>query len=808
MSRRSGLCQIEPKSNWGSIIQTRWHSHQTRASPSFRVHEIEPAREDTCQDTAGGVDDSVDLLSLQPERLEFESDLGHSDNIGSRLVDSPSRKHDFALWEELLRYRKQRYGEKGILAIWHGLTKRVSDVQLPVVGKRADFLWQSFVDLGYKGDKRDWILSHVMRYARELWDKTGSRWGPLYISVVCGLLERGMLKEAVFWHKMLRYPHLQHPDQIVQVLRVAITAPLFRNAPTTPEVEVIGTPPALRAFLEICQDTDFRCLYGPIITTLLSRGYFVDALVLHDFLTERQDHPECYEVMHPLLQYAETHKNKGKYRKLQEYAKHRFGLQTEPTAQQSRSHESDSSPTTNNPENSNPGGDWLRQKKPIKDEFAARLFATNAFTFEMVVGGLRMFGAESIGPQSLRELAIRAHGCQDILRKIDALQRSGISVGDSVFARLVRKLAIEDRGLLLQELLTSDLHPDAFEDAGLQESLLVQHYMARGWPQYNLTLAVLDLHSDEGPEMFNVHFRKHVVAREFNAAARLVDEMTLRREVLAYSSLDFMIGQLLPPRRKGVGPPMIGRRRRNEEEDDEIGFIFRVLKRVVPVGVFVSSDVWIELLKRVGMSRRWDDLGVFTLWIASHYGKSPLPAAFAGRRPTGSTSEADDHILKDIFNPQMQAAIVAWSFKMRPSTKQAQASITHHDPSNNPNHDTPLTPWTGGLALLRRLQHKNIQLHEDSIRHACRQRLAVLFGRPRHSSRRWNRLLRRENPFTVHQVVADLTRVWGGSLFRGREVEDLEGLVNPPSSGISWRRTARTVVRENRYKGAAFVRSR
>src|SRR5699024_2293321 len=128
------------------------------------------------------------------------------------------------------------------------------------------------------------------------------------------------------------------------------------------------------------------------------------------------------------------------------------------------------------------------EKKPLKDEFGARLFATAAFGFDTVLAGLAMFRIPVIGPLSLREMAIRSHGSRDIQEKLQRLQKAGISIGDSVYARLLRKLAVENRDILLADLLESDQHPDMLEDAGIQESLLVSNYMARDGRQYNLTL--------------------------------------------------------------------------------------------------------------------------------------------------------------------------------------------------------------------------------------------------------------------------------------------------------------------------------
>lgn len=799
VQQNTGLCQTQL-----NLVDDETPARRRRArAKSFRIHEIEPPWSNASNVS---LDDFTKLLKLQPEKLEFESDVGHTDDLGTRLVDQPSYRLNFALWEVLLRYRQRHYGDEGTLEIWKGLTIRVDSVLLPVIGERADFFWRSFIGAGLKKDS---FLKDLADYALELWKATGNRWGGFYDSVVGGFLERGMLQQAVEWHKTLQNPHLAHPNDILRVLELAMAScPLSDTTSLIVPHRNVGRrmSPGVRAFQDICRATDGHRIYGPVISNLLKHGYSMDALLMHGFLTERQDHPRDFEEIQPLLDYAEKYESPAVFKGLQEYARHRF----------------ESQPVSNGPEKASPqeshpkgkGGRWLKHK-PTKDEFAARLFATHALTFDMIVGGLQMFGVRAIGPQPLREMAARAHGCQDLLEKLNKLQKAGISTGDSVFARLVRKLATEDRWFLLSELVSTDQHPDVFENAALQESLLTQYYVARDWQQYNMALAILDLVSGEGPEMFNVHFRKHIAAREWSAAAKIVDDMTLRGKTLANQSMEFLIAQVLTPRRRGVGPAAGC----GGHAEDEVGFLFRIFRRVVPAGVFVPPELWIELLKRLGMTRRWDRFRELSLWIAQYYAPSTErsnPSGMGSFPPSGRSSATGmgpppsrpgDRMLERIFNPQMQAAIVAWGFMMRLSSKPETKACRIPSLIEQENGNPIVVPWVRGLALLRELEREGIRLREQEIRRACRQRLAVLFGRPRHSSRRWNRLLRRENPYDVHQVLADVARAWGCSLF-GDQENDVERLVNPPSSKMSQRRTHRTLFREVHFEKGAFVQSK
>ncbi|KAF4165336.1 hypothetical protein CNMCM6936_007944 [Aspergillus lentulus] len=753
-------------------------------------------RQDNAPTSSMANKDASLRFDLQPDKLDFESDIGHTQDIGTRLVDDPVYRQRLDLWEQLLRYRQRHYGDRGTLDIWIALTDRVEGVDLPVVGEQADFFWHSFVDLGLK---REVIMGEVLAYALELWKRTGSRWDKFYEVVVGGYLERSMTQHAIRWHKKLQHPHLSCPNDIMKVFYPALT--MINEStkivlPTT--ITRRSVSPGISAFKNICRFTDGHQIYGCAIPQLLKLGRVEDAFSLHSFLVERHDHPRIYEEIQPLLQCAKE-LSPRKFYELQAYSKCRFPDRATSAEESAPAKEDDTRESS--------GKVWL-QEKPFKDELGARLFATKALAFETTVAGLRMFGVQAIGPQSLREMAVRAQGSQDIVARLRELHRAGISIGDSVFARLIRKLASENRDILLSDLLHSDQHPDVLEDAVMQESLLISYYIARDWRPYNMTLAILTEIFDDGSKLSNIHFRKFIASGEWASASKMLDEMTLNGQKLAKESVDFMIKHTLTPRRPGVGPVQ----GTDVSSSKEVSFVFRVLQRVVPMGTSVSPDLWIEMLKRLGMTNHWDELRRCCLWLARQYSAAPKPSDAVSLiinstdRPRcgagGAPRDDGDRMLQAVFSKNMQAAIVAWGFKMRVSP--------------NPDHEgysalglENLVPWVRGLVLLRELEHNGIRLWHSWIRRACRHRLAVLFGHSRQSSRHMNRMLRRECPYSPERVIADIDRVWGNPpLFNGQQDDDLSQLVNPPSSNMSQRRTGRTLWREARLKGAAFVKTK
>lgn len=342
----------------------------------------------------------------------------------------------------------------------------------------------------------------------------------------------------------------------------------------------------------------------------------------------------------------------------------------------------------------------------------------------------------------------------------------------------------------------------------MQESFLVSYYMTRDWRQYQMTLAILAEISEEGPELFNVHFRKHIASGQLKSAAKVLNEMTLRGRTLTKDSLKLLVREALGPRRPGAGPPV----RFGLHPSREVTIIFRMLKQAAPKGCPVEAGLWVEILKRFGMTHRWYEVRDCCLWLARFYSSQAKPPGHVpwivrpGQRKAGivaTPAHYGSDMLQAIFSSQMQAALVSWGFRCRVSLSETKA----YNPFKVEGER--LVPWVRGLVLLRELEQHGVRLKRYWIRRTCRHRLAVLFGRYRLSSRHRNRMLRRENQYDVHRVIQDMNRAWGDStLFCGLEGRNLNQLVNPPSTKMSLNRTRRTVWRATHLRKGAFARTR
>ncbi|KAL5050564.1 hypothetical protein BDW71DRAFT_172713 [Aspergillus fruticulosus] len=702
----------------------------------FRTHPIQtqPANSTVDNDAAGnenGLQSPWKVLGSQLERLDYESDVGHTDDIGTRLVDDPTYRNDFDLWLELLQYRQRHYGDNGTLHVWKGMRKRVGGLQLPVDGETADFFWQSFVNYGLKHEA---TLNEVVDYALELQNQTGKRWPKLYQSIVGTFVKLGMEKQVVKWHKRLQSTHAPSDIDIAE----CFTAALF-NYDSFGRASV-GLRARIAAFREICKHTNGHQVYNQVISALMTSGKSKELLRMHEFLIGHGDHPRSLEELQPVLEYVRIFSSNATKARLQRYCDERFGGDnTADSSVPSLPSLTDRSPTV--------GVKDKLEENGLKDDFGARIFATRALSIEMIISGFKTFRIPAIGPQSLREMARRARGSHDILEKLDQLEQSKISIGNSVFVRLLRRLAREKEEILLSDLIHSDQHHDVLEDPETQASLLVSHYAARDWRQYNLTLVVLKELLGEGSKLLNIHFQKHLAAGEKDLAAQSVTDMLAQGFTLEPGTLTFMVNYLFGPRkpgRKAVNQP-------NLRSTHTLLSAFRYLQNIALAGTSVPVKLWIELLKRYGMVGRWEELRTCCLWLARRYSTiSSTP------RDDVRVSKSDPLVLQQIFDRHMQEAIVSWGFIIEPPT-----ILRSKDYHATGMHGERLVPFVRGILLLRELHSKGVDVQSPLVRRVSKRRLVMLYGQPFFSNRKRNRRLRALNPYTADRVIEDVNRAWG-----------------------------------------------
>ncbi|KAK2778330.1 hypothetical protein FQN53_001855 [Emmonsiellopsis sp. PD_33] len=698
-------------------------------------------------------------LQLDPEKLSFESDVGHFREFGSKLVDGPRYARDFELWTQLLLHRKRHHGDDGIIDIWNGLRKRGPPIDLPVDGDHAHLLWEHFIGVGLK---REQFMHEIHSYVSKTYERCGKRWEGYYDMVVRGFFEEALPSKAVAWHERLRGAHFPS-DANDALLR------LFKPASSVPG--------GLKAFRTICATVDNHHIYGDVVPFLSKAKRVQHALGMHDFLLRRNDLPQKLKDVEALFEYFERYGSKGERKAFLGNlaakgifpADQKIPSQHPPPIAESKGLQSSAKDEEN----------------CFNDELGARLFATKPFTFELVLGGIKVFGANAIGPQTLRQLALRTAVPGELVRRINLLQKEGISIGKSVFSRAVRQLALSGHASMLNELLQSDQHPDVLEDPSTQEKLL-HHYSRLGDSlRANMTLRILSILSHEDAYTYNIQLRNAVILRDWTEVSNILGEMSDHRIRPSEKTLTLMREKILAFRRQGSqGTQDRGSLR-------AIWYLISSFQSIIISGGEVPADHWREVLKRVGMNSAmdmkdaWQDLRKLCFWLVHFY--TPAKAKLSKSGPISRTLPSQpimeeshekllppahaDSPIRMIFSVHLQQALIAWGFSLPPSSKEKYQNPFSEEGEN-------IIPWVRGLVLLRQLKEKGVIVQTNTVRKAIRQRLAVLFGVYRRSNRVKNRRLRRENPWTLEQILHDINRVWGRSLF-GELEKNPYLLVNP-----------------------------
>ncbi|OAX84515.1 hypothetical protein ACJ72_01106 [Emergomyces africanus] len=674
---------------------------------------------------------------LDPERVKFESDVGHSRDIGAKLVDDPDLANNFKLWKQLLLYRKRHYGDDGVIDIWKGLRERGQPIDLPVEGEYASLFWRNFIMVGWK---RDDFLNEIHSYASELFARSGKAWDSekFYKSVVIGLFKAGRFSKGVEWHEKLKDTHLSNPNAMLLLL-------------FEPAVSIDG---GLRAFRKLCRSIDNHQIYCHIVPFLLNAGRIADAFAMHDFLLQRNDLPRSIEDVKPLIQHLRYHGSKAEIELFLANLKWKGLFQDEKSV-------ISLAPKRGRPANiyipTEVERDEEEEVNAVNDKLGARLFATKTFTFELILAGIKAFGATTIKPQTLRQMGLKAGDAKKLSEQIDILKKEGISIGNSAFSRVIQKLASEGNDSILNELLQSDLHPEVLDNLKTAEGLFNSYSIVDDPRRARMLFKILSILSTEDPYHYNILLRNAVHLRDWQKTLRILDQM----------------------REHDVAPQNIVRC--GGQEDTALSETRNA--GTPPSGEFSCKHVFDWRITK----HDWEELRKLCLWLAHFY--SPVkPKRSASASKLGTTfpdqpmSNLDqkkllppahpESPLRQLFSVHLQYAIIAWGFNLAPNSKEI-----YQNPFSQEREK--IIPWIRGHVLMRELKQKGVIVQMYTVRKVTRHRLSVLFGEYRVSSRPKNRMLRSTNPWTLEEILRDIDSVWGFSLFGKMAESDLYELVNP-----------------------------
>jgi hypothetical protein len=247
--------------------------------------------------------------------------------------------------------------------------------------------------------------------------------------------------------------------------------------------------------------------------------------------------------------------------------------------------------------------------------------------------------------------------------------------------------------------------------------------------------------------------------------------MWLKRIPVSPVTVTLLLREMLPSRQKGHAPdPTHGRL-------DDLQMVISILTDSVKFGTQVHLNSWHEIIRRLGMLGRLDDVEKLCLWLAAWYKpdstlgpqslgySSPLlPTQHRHSLPSRDRVSHPLHPLRIIFPDSLQRAIVEWGFKHQPLLEPLQ--LTTLDISDDVQSVSQLEThqYTRGVTLLRQLKREGVYINLFAMEAAINFRLKILFGHGESDDLR-NRRLKEQNILTREEMVKQLNKAWGSDIF-------------------------------------------
>lgn len=699
-------------------------------------------------------------------QLEFESNLDEVRGEGGRakLLDRNGYKEDLNLWVFLLEYRKRIHGSRGVLTFWHAIQTR--NFHLPTKGVMAEKLWPNFLVLGFQDHT---VLEEVCGYADRMAEETGERWSRLYVCIIQHFLTTGQRRNALRWHDRLFKLHPPGAKHFADMCRqVAFDG---------------GDMEALRT---IYQRNMHRSAYSRLVPLLCQRENFEDALSWHLFLLNNGDLPSSSKMVEPLVHFLAIYDRPNALKVTKSLVDAGVSFAS------SISNElEDNTKISREIMNLVHGKTFKVSVKSYNDGLGARWFATRWLSLDVALNAVHALGIQEIGPLSLQAIALRDPDAKVVVHRINQLKDLGISTGSSLFSRAVEHFAKHQKYDLLESLLSSDQHPEALEDGNLQESLLETYSRAKDWTQYRRTLAIRSLVSTSPKaEKNNIVLRYLVTEGSSTAVMDMLADMQIAGTPVTSKSIAHIIRCTLRPRRYGHRP-VTQKEMWNKGTDsggNDLNAVIAILNRIMQSGSFVPILHWREILRRLGMSGRFDDLQKLCLGLAACYGPgAPSPASPPRRFQVPAQVPTTHHLhpLRMLFNIPLQKAIIEWGFIH--NLKHRNLDLEDLRRGTIPGIRTNADPVvTSGITLLKQLSQQGVYIDGKAVRSAIFNRLITYYG-PGRSNRRSNRYAKAKLHGKMDMVARQIDEALGADYFTA---VDLPTIVNSKAT-TRWRRVGR-----------------
>ena len=631
-----------------------------------------------------------------------------------RLVDNPAHAQNMDIWLDLLNFRKRLHGHVGVRQVWFDMMER--NLQLPVHGPIADALWSVFISTALSDSP---LLDEVYNHAKQ-----PGQTPHLYPGIVGGCLRMDPCL-AIEWHDRM--------DRDGLVPRHAATI-IFDHVLHSQHPD-----DAFIAFKEIYERSGAHGMYDACMTTVSDVCDYATALRWHTLFVNLDDFPSPSMLSKPIIRHLSAHHDLRGKRPQHGQETSRHNLPNPGSPRSSDLH-------LNGPASSVHHLPGVKQKR-IGDAFCARLFATGAFSVDLVITGLRMLGLDALGVLALREIAARAGSLSEFLSTVDILEGAGISLVDSAYTRALKKFAKEGNAEFFDVVVKSDQHPDTYEDSSLQKTLYASFLTTGKLTEAHATLAILTMSKPRADHFsWNLLLQTYMQTPDRNHILQILHEMRLNHVPLSDYSLHVVFHAILGPRQRGKGPV------RGGGITQDLDFVCNIFFMALLSGQKFNQSRWKEILMRYGLTNRLVSFERLVLWLATWHSTRFRNAVAGISRPSYMFytvksrvlyPDVTVHPLAQIFTAQLLRATSAWGFISDKGTSEE---------------------WTWGIALVRKLRDYGVDTSHSRIRREVKLRLWMLFG-PGRSALRYNRTAQRENRLSLLHYIRQINDIWGSNFF-------------------------------------------
>jgi hypothetical protein len=670
------------------------------------------------------------------EQLEYEADLGHRSDRGSRLLDDPARRQDLDLWLFLLQHSRQSRGLDGVKAIWNGILHRGRKVLLETDNANARDIVDIFIYTGIAED---------IDFLRQVIDQCIRRKhfvNELFVGVIGGLL-RHRPEHAPGLVSLLLKPCYHGRGDLVQVFEAACES---------------TQTDALKFFRIVADQTPERNIYHDIIPRLWELNRPADAFAFHQHLLSKNDRPQAFPILLPFVGYL-AHAGQP----LEPFL---HGLQAagiDYLNQPRRVHEREVRKAVQNLDTDkgfDPRSIAPEPRGRLQDETIARILATKAFSFDFLINGVHLLGTVELGPLAVRQLILASADFSILNARFDRLNELELDTGSSLYVVIIQRLRASRRWDLIKLIAESDMHHEEFADRKLQHRLLSGYLRKGSEKDAERTLVILcEGRTDHIAQEFalNLRLRNAAICHDWRKVLDIVVSLhrldfRLKSEVLK------QLIQMLQPRSikdaHGLRSTFKG-----TPTFDVPSFLVGILQQLMATRTKVSPFNWLGPLVSLARHDRLDQVHKLGLFLAEHYTS----------RKRDFTADSS---LNRLFTPMFQRAIVAWDFTVRRwrDTLSSKAVLSARRGSKNSAPTSPFSfktkappsvPWLKGAHLLKTLRDRyNIPVNRQELEREYLYRLkrmAVAEGKWKVVS---NKTAAQKCGYTYQDLITGWNELW------------------------------------------------